>query len=151
MVDPRFSNVSAPSTEEWISVLSDERLYQTQKLAEKQFSQIDSETFKRLQYKAKTDSYFLCYSILGYTELNTNFHMHFCNWLNATRGEHYRLTLLPRGHFKTTIETITDSIQLVLPDVTGLMPYPYNLGPNARLMLGHETGDGASRFLFEIT
>lgn len=151
MTDPRFSDTSAPTDEEWFSLLSTERMTATQKEAERQFGEIDSETYGNLRRRAKTDSYFLAYSLLGYTELNTSLHTHFCHWLDGTRGEQYRLTLLPRGHFKTTIETITDAIQMVLPDSTGLMPFPYNLGPNLRLMLGHETGDGASRFLFEIT
>jgi hypothetical protein len=60
------------------------------------------------------------------------------------------LILLPRSHFKTTICTIGDSIQLALPDDTGKLPYPYNLGPGIRVALFHDSAKSAQEFLGEI-
>lgn len=57
---------------------------------------------------------------------------------------------MPRGHYKSTVVTIADSIRIALPDDVGDQGWPYSLGPNARILIGHELHDSAKRFLFAI-
>lgn len=70
--------------------------------------------------------------------------------MQKTWLDQFRLILLPRSHFKTTICTISHSIQLALTDDTGKLPYPYNLGPSIRIALFHEAATSAKEFLGEI-
>jgi hypothetical protein len=119
--------------------------------ADNETSILSSERIKELRIRAKTDLFFLAYGILGYSKMTENLHGDLCNWLEKTSTEQFRLVLLPRGHYKSTILTIAHSIQLALPDDTGLLPWPNNLGPNIRLLIAHETHDSAARFLYSIT
>lgn len=135
----------------WESLYDPERIKASQKAAEQAVIEFTTEEYNHLRRKAKTDLFFLSYGILGYDSLTAGLHRHLCSWLMNTAGEQYRIVLMPRGHFKTTIVTISDTIQIVLTDDNGDCPYPRNLGPEGRVMLAHETHAGASRFLYEIT
>ncbi|KKL21416.1 hypothetical protein LCGC14_2445650, partial [marine sediment metagenome] len=113
--------IKAPTDEEWEALLRPDRLDKAQDEAKKRRDALDEDEIRELQILAKTDTFFLSYSILGYTKLTTKFHGHFCAWLDKTRtqrkvldGEEtdeltwlYRMTLLARSHFKSTIKTIT--------------------------------------------
>lgn len=103
-----------------------------------------------LRKLAKTDLFFLAHGILGYKKLSKGLHNDLCKWMERTNTEQYREILLPRSHYKSTICTITDSIQLALPDDSGLLPYPHNLGTNIRILIAHETSEAATRFLYSI-
>jgi hypothetical protein len=95
--------------------------------------------------------FFLCSTILGYNKLSPGLHGHFSSWLRKTVAKQWRLMLLPRGHYKSTVATIGDTIQIILPDDGGNEPYPRNLGPEVRVLLSHEGQEHASRFLYSIT
>lgn len=108
-----------------------------------------------MRRRAKHDLFFLVSGVLEYDLLSVELHGHFCNWLEKTRGERYRVKLLPRGHYKTTVDTIGESVQIALPNEDALgqviVPeYPWTLGTNVKILLAHETREGASRALFEI-
>ena len=118
-------------------------------VAKSKYSNLSSEKIANLRRLAKTDLFFLC-NLLGFDKLSENFHGHFCNWLEKTRFEQFRLVLLPRGHYKSTIMTIAEAIQIVLPDDKGDQPWPRNLGTDCKLLICHETDKGASRFLGAI-
>jgi len=158
--------LKAPTDEEWESLLHPDRLSKAQEEAKKRRDALDEDEIRELQVLAKTDTFFLAYSVLGYTKLTTKFHGHFCSWLDKTRTERkvdeegeeidelvwlYRMTLLARSHFKSTIKTITGSVQAALPDVADKELHPFNLGTDIRLLLGHEAHAGSQRFLYEIT
>lgn len=157
--------LETPTDDEWEALLRPDRLDRAQDEAKKRRDALDEDDIRELQILAKTDTFFLSYSILGYTKLTTKFHGHFCSWLDKTRNQKkvidgeetdelawlYRLTLLARSHFKSTIKTITGSIQAGLPDISEKETYPFNLGTNIRLLLGHEAHAGSQRFLYEIT
>jgi predicted phage terminase large subunit-like protein len=132
--------------------LTDESNYKKRiKTAEKRAAEMTSEEWKQTRRLCKTNLFFLSYSILGYTKLSTGLHGHLCNWIQATRADYrYRLLLLPRGHYKSTIYTIADSIQSALPDDEQNLPWPYCLGPDIRIAITHETKDQSSKFLSEI-
>lgn len=145
--------LTAPTDEEWEFLLSPKRLERALEDAKKQQDALDEDEVKELRIQAKHDLLFLCTAVLGYNKLTINFHGHFCSWLDVTRESEilYRLTLLARSHFKSTIKTISDSIQYALPDDAGTAKYPRNLGTDLRLLLGHEAHAGSQRFLYEIT
>ena len=117
--------LKAPTDEEWEALLRPDRLSKAQEEAKKRRDALDEDEIRELQILAKTDTFFLSYSVLGYTKLTTKFHGHFCSWLDKTRTERkvldgeeidelmwlYRMTLLARSHFKSTIKTITGSAQ----------------------------------------
>lgn len=109
------------------------------------------EKINLLRRKSKTDLYFLATTILGYNKLSPGLHGHFSTWMRRTAGKQWRLILLPRGHYKSTITTIADSIQIALPDDGGNEPYPRNLGPEVRVLIAHEGKEHAARFLTSIT
>lgn len=119
--------------------------------ADKLHQSFSDDDINHLRFKAKTDKFFLGYGILGYNKFSKNLHGELSQWLKNTDVNQYRLILLPRSHYKSTLCTITDSIQLALPDDLGNQPHPRNLGPNVRVLIAHETHESAARFLFSIT
>lgn len=121
------------------------------KKAEKEFEHFSSDEIKELRRKCKTNLFFLASGVLGYNKLSPVLHLDICKWLKATNNQQYREGLLPRSHYKSTIFTISDSIQIVLPDDFRDQPYPRNLGTNCRVLISHETSEAAARFLYSIT
>lgn len=121
------------------------------KLAEKEYQALTTDKIKHLRLLCKNDLYFLNYGILGHTKLSVNLHGHYCLWLQSTDHYQFRLTLLPRGNYKSTIKTIADSIRIVLPDDGGISTWPRNLGTNCRLLICHEVVEQAAKFLGPIT
>lgn len=134
----------------WIDLRDDSATSDARRQAEHQYRDLTSDEIKTLRRRAKVDLFFLCYGPLGYDLMSPKLHGHLARWVERTRGIQYRLELLPRGHYKSTELTIGESIQTALPDETGDQPYPWNLGPNVKLLLAHENRESASRFLFEI-
>lgn len=124
---------------------------QNQLEAESKYSSVSKEDWLKLRRRAKTDLFWLSYAILGYTRLTVTLHGHVAAWYQKWQERQFREVLLPRGHFKSTVITISDSIQTVLPDDEGDQPWPRNLGTNCRVCIAHETHDMASSFLFSIT
>lgn len=111
-----------------------------------------------LRWLAKHDLFFLSNSILGYQRLSTQLHGDLCKWIEYVRSlvdengvyiGRFVEILLPRNHFKSTLDTISDSIQMALPGGED-MPYPYNLGTNVAVLIAHEAHASAQRYLFEI-
>lgn len=120
------------------------------KEAEDEAGKLDTETWRNLRKLAKTDLFFLSYGILGFNKISTNLHGNLTEWMRLTRNYLFRLLLLPRGHYKSTIWTISHSIQAALPDDTGEELWPYCLGPDIRICLMHEVQSTASKFLSSI-
>ena len=127
------------------------RIKAAHKSAEAKYDGMPTEQYNYLRRCAKNDLFFLTSGVLGYSALTASLHGHTCKWMSNTQGDQFRLILEPRGHFKTTVTTIGDSTQIVLPDDAGTAIHPRNLGPDARILLAHETKEGASRFNYEIT
>lgn len=136
---------------DWSDVLSPETIIRNQRKAESQLKQLSQEDISDLRRKCKTDLFFFTYAILGYTRLSPRLHGNIADWLWRTQNEQFRMALLPRAHFKTTVITIGDAIQTALPDEWDVCKWPNNIGPDVRILLGHEAHEGSSRFLFEIT
>src|SRR3990167_10881801 len=118
--------------------------------AEEKYRDAPADTIELMRKKCKTDLFFLA-QILGYTKLSKRLHGDYAGWLQKYRGYQYKLSLLPRGHYKSTIDTITDSLQMALPNVAKIQTHPYQLGPDVKILLAHEVKDTATDFLFELT
>lgn len=139
-----------PTEADWRKLTNTREVNKRRKEAEKNLHDLSNAQLDSLRRRMKHDLFFLATAGLGYTRLSKTFHGAYCNWLKAVRGERYRLTLFARDHYKTTINTVSDSIQMTLPGGEDL-PHPYNLGPNIKILLAHEIQESAAKFLFEIT
>jgi hypothetical protein len=78
-----------------------------------EFRGMESSEIDHLRELCSTDNYFLGTAILNYTQLTEAAHAAFCNFLSYCDSQ-YRLGLVFRGYFKTTIGTVIDNIRLVL-------------------------------------
>lgn len=140
--------------EQFDSLFSTESITNARRAAERKYSSLPTDEISHLRWRCKTDDFFLA-TLLGYDRLTTNLHANLCAWLARTMWEQFRIILLPRGHLKTTIITIVDSIRAALPcDKSVNVPYPYSLGPEIRLLVAHESQGppgGATRFLYELS
>lgn len=87
--------------------------------------------------EGRTDLYFFCKGVLGYSKLVPHAHGHLCIF-TQTCPSHRRMIQMPRSHFKTTIDTIAHSMQLIA------------INPEIRILLVAASGDNASRFMTEI-
>lgn len=144
-------NEESPITDaDWLNLLDDDVMKQRRKEAESKYRDFSSLQITKLRERCKRDLFFLASAVLDYELLSPSFHGNYMNWLKRMWGQRYRLTLLPRDHYKSTANTIADSIQMALPGGEDL-PHPYNLGPDVKILLSHENQESASRFLFEIT
>lgn len=128
-----------------------EKIEDIRGFAQEKISHLSTEQVFKLRRRAKTDLYFLATGILGYNKLSENLHGDLCNWLARTEMDQFREVLLPRGHYKSTIVTISHCIQIALTDDVGDQPWPMNLGTNSRTLISHETQESAAGFLFSIT
>jgi hypothetical protein len=146
-----MSNIIVPGQAEWDDLTDDARVSKDRAAAEKAHRDLTMDQVKHLRKKAKDDLFFLAYGVLGYELMSPKLHGHLSSWLKSTRNEQYRLLLLPRGHYKSTIKTISESVQMALPNDDGIVEeHPWCLGPDIKLLLSHENRESASRFLFEI-
>lgn len=93
--------------------------------------------WKKLREKAQTNLYFLSKGVLGYTQVEEGAHLALCAFMTREKLNR-RLVLMPRGHLKTTICTISDSIRLAL------------CNPNIQILIQNEVFDNASLMLQEL-
>jgi len=138
--------------EELIKDLCDEEnIAKRRKEAEFQAGLLSTEEWKQYRYLCKHNLWFLSTVVLGNEKLSVNLHGHLCRWMEETDRDQFREFLLPRGHYKSTIITVADSIRAALPDDSGEAPWPRNLGPDIKICIGHEVHESACRFLFAIS
>lgn len=91
-----------------------------------------------IKSRAKTDRYFLARGILGYRDVNPYTHGPLFRFIQD-RTKKRRMGLAPRGHLKSTIWTITDSVGLALEDPD-----------ECRILIVNEIEDNSVGFLSEI-
>lgn len=105
-------------------------------VARRAFSPEDIATMRE---RGKKDLYFFAKAILGYNLLTPRAHGALCRFIVQTDRVHdRRLLLQARGHLKSTIFTISDTIRLLACD------------PEERILLAAVTAHKAERFLQEI-
>lgn len=106
---------------------------------------LDSANYEALREHAKNDLYTLSLGILGYPDVTPGAHGRFCRFFDtpiySPSGEliRYRLGLMPRGHLKSTIATVSDSIRIVLNDPE-----------HAKVLIANEVATLAQGFLNQI-
>lgn len=71
--------------------------------------------------KAEESLFYLCKNVLDYSDMEEGFHGEVCEWFQKWpeingKNARYRGTLLPRGHFKTTVGTVGSTIHEWLID-----------------------------------
>lgn len=145
------NETSGPSAAEFEALADEKGLSARRKEAEQKYRDFSTDQIDYIRRRCKTDLFFLCYGPLEYNLLSPRLHGHFTKWMWKTRYDNHRLILLPRGHFKSTVATIGESVQIALPNIAEVDAFPYCLGPNVKLLLSHEVRESASRFLYEIT
>lgn len=131
-------------------LINEENITKARKQSEAKMQELTTDQYNHLRRRSKLDLFFLCTSILGYDKLSSNLHGDLCWWHMRNYQHRFKLILLPRSHYKSTIETIADSIRLALPDDSGILSWPESLGTNIRVLIGHETSEQASKFLVSI-
>lgn len=87
-----------------------------------------------LAVAASSDLFCFCKGVLGYRDLTLDCHGPLCVFFD-TNENRFKLTLMPRGHLKTSIGTIGRNLQKVVRD------------PEVRILIGNETSTNAQRFL----
>jgi len=85
----------------------------------------------------KSSLYYLAKEILGYKDISENFHKPICDTLNFYRKE-WQFHLHPRGHFKSTLITICETIQDLL------------INPNETILITNAVLGNSASFLKEI-
>lgn len=92
-----------------------------------------------------TDSlYWFDKNILGYKDMDEKVHLQLCEFINGRYRESgeaekpFKLMLLPRGSFKTSVVTIGYTIQAIMQN------------PDIRILIANEKFDNAKDFLSEI-
>lgn len=118
--------------------------------ADREFKHLNETQWRELRHRAKHDRFFLGKGVLRYKKL-APLHKHLCNWLETYENERFKEILLPRGHYKSTVITVTGGIQSALTDDSGSAVWPYSLGPDILNLIGHEVKESAQKFLLEIT
>lgn len=91
-----------------------------------------------LKLLGKTNLYFLSEGILGYNQLQPSAHAALCNFLDRSQSKR-KMVLMPRGHLKSTICTVSRSIQKCLQNPDGY-----------RALIANEVALKAQAFLTEI-
>lgn len=86
---------------------------------------------------ASRDLFMFCRGVLGYTDLTEACHGPLCTWHDENPSR-FKLTLMPRGHLKTSCITIGKNLQKVVQN------------PEARILLANETATNAQKFLSAI-
>ena len=90
-----------------------------------------------LAERGRNDLYFFAKAIMGYRDMTPSCHLPLCMFLDQ-HPSRFKMVLMPRGHFKTSVCTISRVSQLVCRD------------PNQRILLANETSTNAERFLSAI-
>ena len=96
---------------------------------------LDPATLEEIREEGKNNLFFLAKGILGYKDMTNRTHKEFCEWMQ--NGEKRALGLMPRSHFKTTIE-LCEIIRCLLVD------------PEERILLVSESSENAEYMLREI-
>lgn len=149
---PSLHLENSPDLDEAISnLINEDNITKARKVADSKLSTLSFDQIRYLRKRCKIDLFFLTTAVLGYDKLSPNLHGDLCWWQMRNSGHRFKIILLPRSHYKSTIETISDSVRIALPDDSGgLASWPECLGTNVRLLIAHETAEQASKFLVSV-
>lgn len=88
---------------------------------------------------AKEDLYVMAKAILGYSDVTHRAHKELCDEVCDSSNPR-KLILMPRGHFKTSVVTISNPIRVLANDQTEQILIVNESSENAEDMLGEITG-----------
>lgn len=148
---PTYQPLIITEHSEYVPLPTGDEIVVAQRAAEKRIKGFTDEEIRQLRIRCKWDLGWLAYGVLGYDKLSPTLHGEICEWIKQTMYEQYTLMLIPRSHYKSTLDTISETTQCALPDDTGNAKYPYDLGPNVRQCIIHDVADMAQKFLRSIT
>jgi hypothetical protein len=100
-------------------------------------SQMPRDIRADLAERGRRSLYFFAKGVLQYRDMTDRCHKPLCEFFDYNPSL-FKLTLMPRGHYKSTIATISRSLQEVCRD------------PNERILIANETSTNAQRFLSAI-
>ena len=112
-----------PTAEDFDALADEKELSKRRAAAEDKFKDLGGDDLTFMRKWAKKDLFFLTNTMLEFDLLSPKLHKHYCKWKERTRGKQYRIELLPRGHYKTTINN-GESIQIALPNDGAVTEYP---------------------------
>lgn len=104
---------------------------------EERMEEMSSAQIAHLREKSQTDLFFLSKWVLNYDQLCESAHAALCKFM-VVEERTRRMVLMPRGHLKTTVCTISDSIRLALKN------------PCVRILIQNEVLDNAADMLSEL-
>lgn len=104
---------------------------------------VDTRLAKVLVDEITSSLFYFDKTILGYKDMDESVHLELCEFINDRYIENgelkpFKLTLLPRGSFKSSVVTVGHAIQSVVRD------------PDIRILIANEKLDNAKAFLSEI-
>lgn len=100
-----------------------------------EIASLNTSQVEQLRKRARRDLYFLSKGIIGFEQVNPRTHGGLCRFMDSDPALR-RLLLMPRGHLKSSIATVADSVRLALDDPD-----------NCRILIANETATGAETFL----
>lgn len=108
-------------------------------------TQLDKQETLRLELRkrAQQSLYFMAKAVLGFNKL-ASLHLSFSQFLQSTPGSD-KLIIMPRGHYKTTITSISYPIFLTCNDTVLGVP-----GADLRLLIASSTSTNAQKILSVI-
>lgn len=90
-----------------------------------------------LAERGRNDLYFFAKAVMGFHQMTPHTHGPLCVFLDRNPNR-FKMVLMPRGHFKTSVATISRVTQKVCRN------------PNERVLLVNEVADNAQNFLSSI-
>lgn len=122
-----------------------------QELGEVTVEDLQSLALQKIALRCKTDLFFLCKEVLGYSKMTDATHKELCDYTTSALPnppevdrpdfdprKNLLLLLMPRGTFKSSVVTIGFTLQMVLNE------------PNVRILIDSETYSKSKAFLREI-
>jgi predicted phage terminase large subunit-like protein len=103
-------------------------------LLDKTIEGLPTDIRQDLAERGKNDLFFFVKAILQYRDLTRSCHLPLCEFLDHNPSR-FKMVLMPRGHFKTTVCTIGRVMQMALQDT------------NRRILVLNETSGNAEDFL----
>ena len=92
---------------------------------------------KDIATAAASNLYAFARGVMGFRDITPSCHGPLCTYLD-TNPKRFKLVLMPRGHFKSSVATISRTLQKVVQN------------PEQRILLANETATNSERFLAAI-
>ena len=102
-----------------------------------EISRLPGDIREDLAERGRNDLYFFAKAVMGYQDMTPGCHKALCRFHDENK-ERIKLTMMPRGHYKTSTITIAKTAQKVVKN------------PNERILVVNEVADNAENFLSAI-